>query len=71
MKLKRHHLNVILIRFVNTTPGACTTTLFTALIVAVSEHARVFATVSHLQPSLIFVGKAGAHQSEAPYGTPL
>jgi hypothetical protein len=36
-------------------PGACTINLFTAVIVA---GARVLATSIHLQPSLIFVGKA-------------
>ncbi len=38
------------------TPGACTIKLFTLVIVAVSEKARVFATAFHYHPSLIFVG---------------
>ncbi len=30
----------------------------------------MFATVRHFHPSLIFAGKTGAYQSEAPYAIP-
>jgi hypothetical protein len=51
--------------------GACTVKLFTAVIIAVSLKARVFAAAIHFHPSLIFAGKGAAIQSGAPYRTQL
>jgi hypothetical protein len=42
---------------------ACTIKLFTAVIVAMSLYARVFAITIHFHHSLTFAGKAGAHRS--------
>jgi hypothetical protein len=33
------------------------------------QKARVFVTLSHFHPSLLFAGRAGANFSEAPYET--
>jgi hypothetical protein len=41
--------------------GASATNLFTVVIISVSHKATMFATVSRLHPSLIFVGKVGAY----------
>jgi hypothetical protein len=43
--------------------GPCTINHFTFVINFVSKIARVFVTVRHFCPSLIFVGKAGAYPS--------
>jgi hypothetical protein len=40
------------------------------VINSVSLKARVLATISHFQPSLLFSGKAGSYLNDAPYGTP-
>ncbi len=46
--------------------------LFTSIIVSVSCKARVFATDIYFPPCMIFEGKAGPYQSEAPYkGAPF
>jgi hypothetical protein len=49
----------------------CTIKLFTAVIVAITLKARVFATSIHFHPSLIFAVKTEAYQSGSPYATPL
>ncbi len=49
--------------------GASTIKPFTAVIVAVSLQARVFATSMYFHPGLTFAGKAAVYQSGAPYGT--
>ncbi len=46
--------------FLRQAPGACTIKLFTAVIVAASHYATVFATFIHFHPSLIFVSKGGS-----------
>ncbi len=43
-------------------------TLFTTVITSVKYYARVFVTVSHFHPSLIYANKVGAYLSGAPYG---
>ncbi len=61
-------LNVVVLSIV--TPGAYTTKLFMAVIVAVSQKARVFATASHFHPSLMFAVKFGPCHSGILYETP-
>ncbi len=53
--------------FVVQTPGSCVIKIFTTVIVAVSQKARLFTNAIHFHHSLIFSGKAEAYQKESPY----
>jgi len=63
--------NLVSIVFKADAALAFTIKLFTAVIVAISLHARVLATVIHFHSSLIFASKAGAYKSRTPNGTAL
>jgi hypothetical protein len=50
---------------------ACIIKLFSAVIHSEPQKARVFVTVSHFLPCLIFAGKTRAYSSGVPYNTHL